>query len=43
MVGVAMSIIKGNAKYFDEEDKVNIMQCTPLDAEQVQIKVDILG
>ncbi len=43
MAGVAMGIIKGIAKYFDENDKVDVMQLTPADAKRVQIKVDFLN
>ena len=42
MAGVAMGIIKGIAKYFDESKTVDIMQLTPVDAERVQIKVEFL-
>lgn len=42
MAGVAIGIIKGIAKYFDESDIVDVMQLTPLDNERVQIKVDFL-
>ena len=42
MAGVAMGIIKGIASYFDENESVDIMQLTPVDAERVQIKVEFL-
>nr|WP_162426594.1 heme NO-binding domain-containing protein [Pontibacter pudoricolor] len=37
MAGVALGIVKGIARYFDESDSVDIMQLTPMDAERVQI------
>lgn len=43
MAGVAMGIIKGIARYYNEQDVVDIMQLTPIDAERVQIKVDFLN
>ncbi len=43
MAGVAMGIIKGIAKYYDESDIVDVMQLTPADAERVQIKVEFMG
>ncbi|AKD04237.1 heme NO-binding domain-containing protein [Pontibacter korlensis] len=42
MAGVAIGIIKGIAKYFNESDVVDVMQLTPSDNERVQIKVDFL-
>ena len=42
MAGIAMGIIKGIAKYFDETDLVDVMLLTPADAERVQIKVEFL-
>jgi len=42
MAGVAMGIVKGIAKYFDESEVVDVMQLTPTDAERVQIKVEFL-
>lgn len=43
MAGVAMGIIKGIARYFNEQDVVDVMQLTPVDAERVQIKVEFLS
>lgn len=42
MAGVAVGIVRGIAKYFDESDKVEVMLLSPADAENVQIKVDFL-
>ncbi|WP_439879726.1 heme NO-binding domain-containing protein [Pontibacter sp. MBLB2868] len=40
MASVAVGIIRGIARYFDESDTVDIMHLTPVDAERVQIKVE---
>ena len=39
MAGFAIGIIKGLAKYFQEEERVSVMPTTDLFAERVQIKV----
>ncbi|RDV11955.1 hypothetical protein DXT99_23320 [Pontibacter diazotrophicus] len=43
MAGVAVGIVKGIARYFNESDKVEVMLLSPADAENVQIKVDFLS
>ncbi|PVY43141.1 heme NO-binding domain-containing protein [Pontibacter virosus] len=43
MAGVAVGIIKGISRYFNESDKVEVMLLSPADAERVQIKVDFLS
>ncbi|GAB3204634.1 hypothetical protein ABID22_002494 [Pontibacter aydingkolensis] len=40
MAGMAVGIIKGIAKYYQESDKVTITMLTPTNAERVQIKVE---
>jgi hypothetical protein len=40
MAGVAIGIIKGIAKYFNEQDNINIKPITPRHAERVQIRVE---
>jgi hypothetical protein len=43
MAGVAIGIIKGIAKYFNESNLIDIMLLTPIDSEQVQVKVEFLS
>ncbi|MFD3003468.1 heme NO-binding domain-containing protein [Pontibacter toksunensis] len=40
MGGVAVGIIKGIARYYDESDKVEVTLMTPIGEERVQIVVD---
>jgi hypothetical protein len=42
MAGVAVGIIKGIAKYYNEGDKVKVTRLTAADEERVQIKVDFV-
>lgn len=42
MASLAIGIIKGIAKYFDEENKVSVNSMTPLNDERVQIRVEFL-
>ncbi|WP_439882734.1 heme NO-binding domain-containing protein [Pontibacter sp. MBLB2868] len=42
MAGVAIGIIKGIAKYYNESALVEVSLCTPPENERVQIKVDFL-
>lgn len=42
MAGMAVGIIKGIAKYFNESDVVQVKRLTPVDEERVQIQVDFL-
>ncbi|GAB3197724.1 hypothetical protein ABID22_000774 [Pontibacter aydingkolensis] len=42
MAGVAVGIIKGIARYFNESDLVEITRVTPADQERVQIRVNFL-
>ncbi|WP_162056232.1 heme NO-binding domain-containing protein [Pontibacter pamirensis] len=42
MAAVAVGIIKGIAKYYDESDKVEVTLLTPVGEERVQISVDFL-
>lgn len=43
MSGVAVGIIKGIAKYFNESDIVSVTRLTAPDEERVQIQVDFLN
>ena len=43
MAAVAVGIIKGIARYYDESDRVSVTLLTPIDKERVQIKVDFLS
>jgi hypothetical protein len=43
MAGVAVGIIKGIARHFNESEKVEVMLLSPADAKKVQIKVDFLS
>lgn len=40
MAGVAIGIIKGIARYFNEYDNVTVIPVTPRDAERVQLRVE---
>jgi hypothetical protein len=40
MAGVAIGIIKGIAKYYNEQDLINVFAVTPIDSERVQIRVE---
>lgn len=40
MSEMAVGIIKGIAKHYNENDMVQVQRLTPADAERVQIKVD---
>lgn len=42
MAGVAVGIIKGIAKYYQESETVKVTRLTPADQESVEIKVDFL-
>ncbi|ALI98941.1 heme NO-binding domain-containing protein [Rufibacter tibetensis] len=42
MAGVAVGIIKGIAKYYQESEQVQVTRLTPIDAERVQIQVKFL-
>ena len=42
MAGVAVGIIRGIARYFHENDMVEVTLLTPADEERVQIRVDFL-
>jgi len=42
MSGVAVGIIRGIARYYNENDKVAVTRLTAADEERVQIKVDFL-
>lgn len=42
MGGVAVGIIKGIAKHYEESDKVEVTLLTPANEESVQIRVDFL-
>ncbi|MCC9138044.1 heme NO-binding domain-containing protein [Pontibacter silvestris] len=42
MAAVAIGIIKGIAKYYDESEKVEVTLLTPVGEERVQIRVDFL-
>ncbi|RDV11459.1 hypothetical protein DXT99_24680 [Pontibacter diazotrophicus] len=42
MGGVAVGIVRGIAKHFDESDKVEVTLLTPAGEEDVQVKVDFL-
>lgn len=43
MGGVAVGIIKGIARHYEERDKVEVTLLTPVGEERVQIKVDFLS
>lgn len=43
MAGVAVGILKGIARYFNENDIVKVTRVTPADEERVQIRVDFLA
>lgn len=43
MSGVAVGIIKGIAKYYNESDAVSVTRLTAADEERVQIQVDFLN
>jgi len=43
MAGFAIGILKGLAKYFNEEDQVKVMPATDMLAERVQIRVEFLN
>ncbi|GAB3538073.1 hypothetical protein GCM10027443_32260 [Pontibacter brevis] len=43
MAAVAVGIIKGIARYYDESDKVAVTLLTPIEKERVQIRVDFLS
>ncbi|RAU81965.1 heme NO-binding domain-containing protein [Pontibacter arcticus] len=40
MAGFAIGIVKGLARYFQEQDRINVLPTTDLNAERVQIKVE---
>lgn len=42
MAGMAVGIIKGIAKYYNESDVVEVKRLTPVNEERVQIQVDFL-
>ncbi|CAM3728323.1 heme NO-binding domain-containing protein [Pontibacter korlensis] len=42
MAGMAVGIIKGIAKHYNESDIVKVTRLTPVDEERVQIRVDFL-
>ncbi|WP_162055934.1 heme NO-binding domain-containing protein [Pontibacter pamirensis] len=43
MAAVAVGIIKGIARHYDESDKVEVTLLTPVGEERVQIRVDFLA
>ncbi|MCJ8165475.1 heme NO-binding domain-containing protein [Pontibacter sp. E15-1] len=43
MAAVAVGIIRGIAKHYDEGDAVEVSLLTPMDEERVQIRVDFLS
>lgn len=43
MGGVAVGIIKGIAKHYEESDKIEVTLLTPVGEERVQIRVDFLS
>ncbi|RDV11456.1 hypothetical protein DXT99_24665 [Pontibacter diazotrophicus] len=43
MATFAVGAIKGLAKYYDEDDKVEVTLLTPVEKERVQIRVDFLS
>ena len=43
MAGVAVGIIKGIARYYQESDLVEVIRVTPADQERVQIRVSFLN
>ena len=43
MAGVAVGIIKGIAKHYNESDQVTVTRLSAADEESVQIRVDFLG
>ncbi|AKD04624.1 heme NO-binding domain-containing protein [Pontibacter korlensis] len=43
MAGVAVGIIRGIAKYYNESDLVKVTRLSPADEEKVQIRVDFAG
>lgn len=43
MAGVAVGIIKGIAKYYQESETVEVTRLTPVDQESVEIRVDFLA
>lgn len=40
MAGMAVGIIKGIAKYYQESDRITLSMLTPTNAERVKIKID---
>ena len=42
MAGVAVGIIRGIAKHYDESDRVQVTRLSDAEAERVQIRVDFL-